>query len=290
MRYLSKVIKATRVSLGKEIELDTPIIQKNFQNFEEEKKLGQVLKADDNLPKVDEDIIGDSEIINDESTENGSLESDVVNAEINSTVVESVKTQEEIESMYMEEARKKSELFFEEEMKKAYDEGMKKAETEANEILVNAQNESTQILENSQIEAEKIVNEAIELKNKIAEDYKATLDSVEKDIIDMVVEIAERVIVKEIKKGDYIVGVVSEALEKLASKKDAILKVAEEDYEYIITNKEKILLNVEGFGEVEIVKEASLEKGSCIVESSFGIIDGSVKTQIKREIHKVLNR
>ena len=100
-------------------------------------------------------------------------------------------------------------------------------------------------------------------------------------------------IAKEIKKPDYIIGIVSEAVEKVASKKDTILKVSEVDYDYILENKEKILLNVEGFGDVEIQKETSLERGSCIVESQLGIIDGGLKTrmnQIEKEVQKILNR
>ena len=53
------------------------------------------------------------------------------------------------------------------------------------------------------------------------------------------------------------------------------------------------MLNVEGFGDVKIEKEASLERGTCLVETKFGTIDGSVKTrmnQIEQEIYKILNR
>ena len=40
-------------------------------------------------------------------------------------------------------------------------------------------------------------------------------------------------------------------------------------------------------------KEVSLERGSCVVETKFGIIDGGVKTrmkQIEKEVEKILNR
>jgi len=115
----------------------------------------------------------------------------------------------------------------------------------------------------------------------------------EKDIVDLVLEISKKVIEKEIEKPDFILGLVEDALDKATSKKDTILKVSEEDYQFIIQNKEKLLLNIEGFGDVEILKEASLEKGSCLVETKFGIIDGSIKTrmqQIEQEVYKILNR
>ena len=184
--------------------------------------------------------------------------------------------------MYIEEARKKSELLFDTEMQRAYSEGLEKANSDAKSIL-----------ENANVEAERIVAESIAIKQNVTNDYKNIIDSMEKDIVDLVLEVAEKVIAKEIEKPDYIIGLVSEAVEKAASKKDTIVKVSEEDYDFIVSNKDKILLNVEGFGEVEILKETSLEKGSCIVETKFGIIDGSLKTrmkQVEQEVYKILNR
>ena len=54
-----------------------------------------------------------------------------------------------------------------------------------------------------------------------------------------------------------------------------------------------MLAKVEGFGEIKVVKEASLDDGSCIVESEYGTIDGSLKTrmeQIEKEIERMINR
>jgi flagellar assembly protein FliH len=85
------------------------------------------------------------------------------------------------------------------------------------------------------------LEEAIAVKNNIANDYMATMQSMESDIVDLVIEVAQKVVAKEIKKPDYIVGLVSEAIEKVSSKKDTILKVSEADYDYILENKEKIL-------------------------------------------------
>ena len=249
MRCLSRIIKSSKVSLGAQMELDSPRIIKSIENILQESR------PKEKIQETKEELVIEEKV---------------------------EKTKEEIEEMYIEEARKKSELFFEEEMKKAYEEGMSRAKLEADEILMN-----------TRVEAEKIFEEAIVMKNNIANDYMATMQSMESEIVELVLEVAQKVIAKEIKKPDYIVGIVSEAIEKVNSKKDTVLKVAESDYEYILENKEKILLNVEGFGEVDIQKESSLESGSCIVESQFGIIDGGLKSrmsQIEKQVQKILNR
>jgi len=245
MRYLSRIIKSAKVSMCKDMDLDNPVL----------------VKAEDIVAKKVQEIKENSQ-------------------DIEETKV--VRSQEEIEAIYIEEARKKSELFFNTEMQKAYDEGIEKANIEANSIIENARQE-----------ADRIVAESIQIKNNIANDYKHSMESMEKEIVDLVLEVSQKVIEKEIEKPDYIIGIVTDALDKAASKKDTILKVSEEDYEFIIENKEKLLFNIEGFGDVEVFKEASLERGSCLVETKFGIIDGSIKTrmqQIEQEVYRILNR
>lgn len=240
MRYLSRIIKSSRVSLGEQRELDAPVIIK---------KQEKIVQEEVNIPVEEKPV---------------------------------EKTREEIEAVYMEEARKKSELFFEEEMKRAYAEG-----------ITNANNESEMIIANAKVEAERLVAEAMQTKMNIANDYKNTMNSMEKEIVELALDIAKKIVAKEVEKDEYILGIVTEAVEKSASKKDTILKVSDSDYEFIVRNKDEILMNVEGFGEVEIIKEASLEKGSCLVETKFGIIDGSLKTrmsQIEKEVQRVLNR
>lgn len=240
MRYLSRIIKSSRVSLGEQRELDAPVIIK---------KQEKIVQEEVNIPVEEKPV---------------------------------EKTREEIEAVYMEEARKKSELFFEEEMKRAYAEG-----------ITNASNESEMIIANAKVEAERLVAEAMQTKMNIANDYKNTMNSMEKEIVELALDIAKKIVAKEVEKDEYILGIVTEAVEKSASKKDTILKVSDSDYEFIVRNKDEILMNVEGFGEVEIIKEASLEKGSCLVETKFGIIDGSLKTrmsQIEKEVQRVLNR
>lgn len=246
MRYLSRIIKSSKVSLGKEMELDNVVVEKK-----------------------ETVVVNNNEIIKE------TLEADNTQQPV-------VKSQEEIEAMYMEEARKKSELFFDTEMQRAYSEGIEKANAEAQSIIESAMNE-----------AERLKLEALDIKSNIANDYKKSMETVEKDIIELVLEVAQKVVAKEIEKPDYIVGVVSEAIAKSVSKKDTILKVSEGDYDFIIANKDKLLLNVEGFGEVDVQKETSLENGSCIVETKFGSIDGGIKTrmkQIEKEVEKILNR
>ena len=116
----------------------------------------------------------------------------------------------------------------------------------------------------------------------------------ESEVVALSVDIAMKILNKEIDKNDdYIINIVKDAMDKISSKKDAILKVSEKDYTIIIGNIDMMLAKVEGFGDVTVIKEPSLPDGSCLVETEYGTIDGSMNTrieQIKNEIQRMLNR
>ena len=271
MRYLSSIIKSGRVSMGDTIvsvESDLPKVIKKSKPLEEKKEVNENVKKENIrqekvMPKPEE-LITEKE-----------------KQEILAKYMEEEK--EKVLAKCIEEARKKSELFFEEEMKKAYDEGVKKAEQDVQAFMQEAE-----------IKANEIILEATEIKQKAIDEYKASCANLEPEVIALSLDIAQKILNKEIKDaGDYILNIVKDAMDKISSKKDITLKVSEKDYTVIIGNMDIMLAKVQGFGDVNVIKDLSLDDGSCIVETEYGIIDGSLKTrveQVKKEIEKMLNR
>ena len=264
MRYLSSIIKSEKVSIGKTVavELDLPKVIKNPKPTENNKVTNSINKEN----------------------ESGNVKN--MEQQIPQTNIEPIISDEEKEAIlakYMEEARKKSELFFENEMKKAYDEGLKKAENDSQNIINEAKNK-----------ANEIILEASEIKKKAVEEYKQALVTIEPEVVALSMDIAMKILNKEIEHdNEYILNIVKDAMDRISTKKDIILKVSEKDYTIIIGNMDIMLAKVEGFSDVTVVKEPSLSDGSCIVETEYGIIDGSMQTrteQIRNEIEKMLNR
>ena len=255
MRYLyNNIIKSTNVSLGKKaVQIDS--------------EMPKVIKRTGGIKNTVMKSVGAATAPN----QNG------VN-ELNPEPA----TEEEIRAKYMEEARKKSELFFQDEMKKAYAEGLKKAEAEANGILDEAQAQANQI-----------ISEAEQVKKDAEAMYKDTVANLEPQIISLSVDIAKKVINKEIAEdSEYIIGIVKDTLLDLTSKKGIILKVSDKDYTTIIGNMDILLAQIPGFNEVEIVKESSLKDGSCVLDTDYGTIDGSLETRVSKiqeGILKLLN-
>jgi len=289
MRYLSRIIKSQKVLIGSTVavESDLPKIIKKSKSVE-----NQNLFSEDLSEKRDEPIntLLEEQSVNVENTGNTGNTGNTENVEV--TITEEQENalnkyieeqKEKILSEYIEEARKKSELFFEEEMNKAYDEGMKRAEQD-----------SQRIIEEANKRADEMVLEAAEIKKKAIEEYKTGVTDLEPELVALSLDIAQKILNKEIKSdSEYIQEIVKDAMDKVSSKRDVILKVSEKDYAVISKNMDKMLAKIEGFGEVNIVKEASLIDGSCIVETEYGTIDGGLKTrkeQIEKEILKMLNR
>jgi flagellar assembly protein FliH len=187
---------------------------------------------------------------------------------------------------------------------------LEKAKNEAELIIQEAQYEANRILENTQAEAEEnknkifveahqngydegynqakqeyedLINEAELIRETAKAEYKETLDSIENDAINLILDIAKNVIGTEISfHKEDILYLVQQAFEKCTNKETVLLKAASEDYDFIIANKVKLLSMLEGVGELKIKKDNSLKVGSCVIETPYGSIDAGIHTKMKK--------
>lgn len=128
-----------------------------------------------------------------------------------------------------------------------------------------------------------LINEVEDLKQKTLEECKKYMESIESDIIKMVMEISKKVIHNKISiDKDEVLQMVKQSIEKCCNNEQITVRVSFEDYNYIYENRDKLISSIEGLEKLEIVKEESLEIGSCVIESSYGTIDSSVNKKLKR--------
>ncbi|MBZ4645856.1 MAG: flagellar assembly protein FliH [Petroclostridium sp.] len=132
------------------------------------------------------------------------------------------------------------------------------------------------------MKAESILKEAEEIRRNAQEEYTALLESAEKDIVNIVLDIARKIIGDELNSRPETVGnIVRETLLNCKGVERVLIRVSAEDYDIIRSNADVILRQSGYSGEVEIKKDLSLNKGDCIIESPAGIIDSSVEVQLK---------
>lgn len=176
--------------------------------------------------------------------------------------------QEEVENILSnanEEAIKLKNAVKEEAIEQGYQEGFDKG------------------YEDSRNEHEYLISEVEDFKQKTLEECKKYMESVESDIIKMVMEISKKVIHDKISNDkDEVLEMVKQSIEKCCNNEQITVRVSFEDYNYIFENRDKLISTIDGLEKLEIVKEESLELGSCIIESSYGTIDASVNKKLKR--------
>lgn len=159
-----------------------------------------------------------------------------------------------------------------ESMEEGYSEGYKTAQTE----LENNYNE-------------KLLNKFNYFDNfadSINQKIKNFEQSFEHIVIETAIAIAEKIVLKEVKRESIINEVLSTSLKKVIGANSIIVKINPEDIKWIdkINNnfvKEELL------NSVRFVEDDKVEIGGCVVESEIGNVDSRISTQLN-EIRKYL--
>ncbi len=151
--------------------------------------------------------------------------------------------------------------------REVYDEAFQAGKREADLLIEKANQELEEALE---------IKRSLEIKNK--EFY---VDK-EAEMIKLVLEIAKKVIGKEIHEVDYIESLIGEAMKHLNYATDIVLRVSEHDYDSASLAKPKILAMAERIESLEIKIDYALPRGSCMIDTNTGSIDASIKTQLER--------
>jgi len=176
---------------------------------------------------------------------------------------------------------------------------IKAAEIEAQRIIDEADKEAVERIKVAEDEArergfekgykeskstyEDLLSEAEFIKEHATVEYSEVMAGIEKDAIELIIDVAKKVIGEEVTLNkEHIVHLVGEALGKSSNRDNITVKVSDKDYDYVLENKDTLLSSVEGIGNLEIIKDLALNQGDCIVETSYGSIDGGVQTKLRK--------
>jgi len=128
-----------------------------------------------------------------------------------------------------------------------------------------------------------LTQEAQQIKEQAAAEYQELMSGAEADAVDLVMDIARKVIGKEVEiNRQNVLIMVKDAFDHCSNKDQAILKVSPDDYDYIKANKDVLLSLIDGVGTLEIKKDMSLQIGSCLVETPLGHIDAGITTKLNK--------
>lgn len=286
MNLLSRVIKSSRVNLDEEkYQVDI-----KFDYFKEELKAKKISQENEN-------------IINTGLEEDSSKPVEKQDKEI--TKEDEQKNMQD----YYDLLRKKEEL--EKELQKTREIikfELQNKEEEAKRIIESAYNKIEELKISEKEKAYKeaysqayndtikeynyIIDEALETKNEVISWKKEQITSLEKNLVDLLINSVEKIIGIKLEEDDELVmNLLKEGLDKFAFTEKLIIRINEEDYEILEMNKNRILALSDHIDELELKVDKSLKKNELLIDTSSGTINPSLTVQLeilKEEFYKLL--
>lgn len=130
-------------------------------------------------------------------------------------------------------------------------------------------------------EYKKAVQSLIEEKKRFYAQRESMVQETEKDLVELALTIAEKVIQKELTKDDeFILRLVRENLQQHFFNTHVIIRVSKDDHQHLASKIKDIKKEIGYINQIDLIGDVTLEKGSCIIEAPSGSVDASVKQQL----------
>ncbi|MFZ5987441.1 MAG: FliH/SctL family protein [Bacillota bacterium] len=245
----NKIFKSNQISVGVPVQIRAPI---NYQTIR--RVSSHDLEDEDDLMENSEDSDKANSVTAEEILENAREEAD-------SIIKEAQLEADRILDIAKSEADQLKLSVFEEAKQQGFEKGYEEAKMQYEDLL----------------------QEAEFVKEHAKQEYQEVLNSIENDAVNVILDIARKVIGNEISLNkESLLEMVRQAFERCSNKEDITIKVSSQDYDYIVENRDKILSMAEGIGKLDIKKDPSLKVGACIIETPYGSVDAGVQTKLKK--------
>ncbi|MBE3592678.1 MAG: flagellar biosynthesis protein [Thermoanaerobacter sp.] len=242
-----------RIYKQREINISSPVVLKIVENCNYKEKVEKVIELREQRENV--------------KKESADLAKKIIERAIQVQQEIFRKTKEDVEKILIEVEKKAKKI--EEEYKEkgyqagytaGYQEGYKKGEEEAKAII----------------------EEAKTIKEEIIKEKQRMYKEAENDIVYVILQAVEKIVGKYVEEDkDIILNLIKKGMENYNAFDKVTVRVSEEDYELCIKNKDKILKDIEFLDDVNILKDLSLKKGDCVIETNSGVINSGVSTQLR---------
>lgn len=168
------------------------------------------------------------------------------------------KTEEEI----VGKAEGKAKELFRASREKGLEEGRKEA-------LARAAADASSIRE----QARTVLRQAEEIRRR-------SLESLETEIINLAVDIAEKIVMAELKQNPRsVVDVAKEAIDLLRDRDQLVLYVNPEDVALFEERRPDLTKHLSPGGELHIIADSDISPGGCVAETEFGRVDATLDTR-----------
>lgn len=127
-----------------------------------------------------------------------------------------------------------------------------------------------------------------EILEKAYREKKEIIKEAEPFVIDLSIQMAAKIIQKELETNpDVLIHMIKQSLYYSNERSMISICVSPDDFIFVQNQRNQLLEALEGQIEVKILPEHSIEKGGCVIRTSYGSIDARIDVQLK-EIKQAL--
>lgn len=105
------------------------------------------------------------------------------------------------------------------------------------------------------------------------------IERIEDALVKIVMDTVRKVL-SQMDAGERIVCIIRKALNNVKTQKEVVVRVSSADEKAVFKSFSDTLKSVSG-GFLNIIADARLEAGSCLLETEFGVVDASLEIQLK---------
>jgi len=250
MIWLAKIFKAAVVDINKQaIYIDTPTFEANLSNDKQDKN---EYKESTNLEYVAKNIVSAAKKEAGDILEEATKEA--------SEIIDHAK--KEIQSL-----EQKSKSMIENERTQALEAATSQGYTEG---YAKGKNE-----------ADAIINEALDIKTETLESKEKAIKEIEPQLVELIIDIIKKLAHTSLQLNPQIIlHLARQGLCEVGASSDISLRISNEEYDFALQHKDELMEYLQGGTQLEIIKDFSLNKGDCVIETSFGVIDTSFDMQL----------
>lgn len=191
--------------------------------------------------------------------------------ENNADVLEDARQQAE---NILEDARQQAESILKSAEENGYKEGFEKGEAESKQ--------------KSDALKAKLETDYKSMSAKLQSEYDEKYQTMESELVDTLMEVFSKVTltIAEDKK-DLILLLIQRTLKDADANKDFLIRVSDVDYGFVMNSIDKLYDCVSLDSKIEVVRDATLKKNQCIIETDAGAFDCSLDIQLEGLISEI---
>ncbi len=138
-------------------------------------------------------------------------------------------------------------------------------------------------VEQGQLKANQIINEAQDIKDQWLKERESIFNSVEKDIVALVLETLEKMLQHTIETDITLIEtLIKQGIKRVNRTEVLSIRVSTEDYNHAVAIKPMILSMSDRVQDVDIKRDPLLRNGSCLIDTDSGSVDSGIWTQFEQ--------